>query len=113
MPKLKRELKLYLEDIKICIDSIEQYTANMTPEEFKKNKMAVDAVVRNIEIIGEAVNNIPEEIKIKFFDVPWHRIVGMRNKVLHEYFGVDLDILWKTVQKRIPELKKQINKIKI
>jgi len=75
--------------------------------------MAVDAVVRNIEIIGEAANNIPEEIKIKFPDVPWHRIIGMRNKVIHEYFGIDLDILWKTVQKRIPELKKQIHKIKI
>ena len=112
MPKNKRDHNLYLSDIGECIKNIEQYTQNLTFEKFKNNKMAIDAVIRNLEIIGEAANNIPAEIKAKYSDVPWHRIIGMRNKVIHEYFGVDVKILWETIKKRIPELKKVINKIK-
>lgn len=112
MPKNNRDYSLYVADIEVCIKSIEQYTKNLTLEKFKNNKMAIDAVVRNIEIIGEAAGNIPREIKAKHSEVPWHRIVGMRNKIIHEYFGVDVTIVWRTVKKRIPELKKLIRKLR-
>ncbi|OGY42881.1 MAG: hypothetical protein A2729_03140 [Candidatus Buchananbacteria bacterium RIFCSPHIGHO2_01_FULL_39_14] len=112
MPKNKRDYNLYIADIEECIKSIELYTKDLTFEKFKNNKMAIDAVVRNIEIIGEAANNIPKEIKVKHSEVPWNKIIGMRNKIIHEYFGVDIKIIWKTIQRRIPELKKLINKIK-
>jgi len=112
MSKQNRDYKFYLEDIKECIKSIELYTENLTFEKFKNNKMVVDAVIRNIEIIGEAVNNIPARIKTEYPGVSWNKIVGMRNKVIHEYFGVDINILWRTIQNRIPELKKGLEKIK-
>lgn len=112
MPKNKRDYNLYLADIGECIINIEQYTKNLTFEKFKNNRMVIDAVVRNIEIIGEATNNIPAKIKTEYPDVPWNKIIGMRNKVIHEYFGVDVKILWETIQNRIPELKKELSKIK-
>jgi len=71
----------------------------------------IDAVVRNLSIIGEAVKNIPREIKVKNPDVAWNEIKGMRNKVVHEYFGTDEEILWKTIQDDLPIFKKQIAKL--
>lgn len=71
----------------------------------------IDAVVRNLSVMGEAVNNIPDEIKTKYTDIPWNEIIGMRNKIIHEYFGVDADILWETVKKDLPASKEQILKV--
>ena len=73
--------------------------------------MTIDAVVRNLMIIGEAAKNIPEEIKSKNPKIAWSEAVGMRNKVTHEYFGVDEDILWKTIKEDLPVFKKQILKL--
>jgi len=73
--------------------------------------MAVDAVVRNSEIIGEAAGKIPAEIVAKYPNVPWKKMVSMRNKVLHEYFGVDEDILWKTIKDDLPGLKEKMKRI--
>jgi uncharacterized protein with HEPN domain len=100
-------------DIKDCIRNIEAYTKDLTFEKFKNNKMAVDAVVRNLEIIGEAANNLSSEIKRKSKGIEWTEIVGMRNKIIHEYFGVDLEIIWTAIREEIPKLRKEINKIKI
>ena len=69
------------------------------------------AIVRCFEIIGEAVNKIPDEIKRKYTKIPWIDIAGMRNKLIHEYFGIDCEILWKTIKYRIPELKEEMSKI--
>jgi len=112
MSKNERNYNLYLADIKDCIKKIEQYTKNLTFEKFKNNEMIIDAVVRNIEIIGEASANIPVKIKAQYPQLPWSKIIGMRNKVVHEYFGVDVEILWGTIQKRIPELKREIGRVK-
>ena len=71
--------------------------------------MIIDAVVRNLSIIGEAVNNLPEEIKVQSPLIPWEEIIGMRNKVIHEYFGVDEDILWKTIKEDLPIFEQQID----
>jgi uncharacterized protein with HEPN domain len=73
--------------------------------------MAVDAVIRNLEIIGEAAKNLPQDIKDKYPDVPWKRMIGLRNIAVHEYFGVDLSIIWEVVTKNLPETKGKIVEI--
>lgn len=107
----KREPKLYLEDIKNSIKKIEKYTSNLSFNEFKKDTLKIDAVVRNLTIIGEAAKNIPEEIKSKNPDIAWNGAISMRNKVTHEYFGIDEDILWKTIKEDLPSFKKQISEL--
>ena len=104
----KRGLKLYLEDIRDSIVKIESYIKDLNFDKFSKDVMIIDAVVRNLTIIGEAAKNIPEEIKSKNSEIAWGEVVGMRNKVTHEYFGVDEDILWKTIKEDLPIFKKQI-----
>ena len=73
--------------------------------------MIIDAVVRNFEIIGEAAKNLSRKTKSRLSDIPWEDITGMRNKMIHEYFGVDLEIIWKTIQEAVPDLKKAIKKV--
>ena len=107
----KRGIELYLKDIKGSIRKIEKYTRGVNFDKFSKDEQMIDAVVRNLSIIGEAVRNIPKEIKVKNPNVAWNEIKGMRNKVIHEYFGIDEEILWKTVQEDIPVFKKQIAKL--
>ena len=104
----KRDWRLLLEDIEEAIQKIERYVEGLRAEEFKATPMAVDAVVRNFEIIGEASRVMPEEIKRKLHDLPWNKMAGLRNRIVHEYFGVDLDNIWFIVQNELPELKKQI-----
>jgi len=108
----KRDSKLYLEDIIKSIDSILAYINNLPYEDFVRNNMIIDAVVRNLEVIGEASKNIPSEIKSLHPDIPWREMSGMRDKVIHEYFGVDIDIVWATITKRLPELKPLLVNIK-
>lgn len=108
----KRNVPLYLEDIKGSIKRIEGYTKRLSFNSFSKDEKTVDAVIRNLEIIGEAANNIPKEIKVNYPDIPWEKMISMRNKIIHEYFGVDLDILWATIKEDIPELKRKIRKIR-
>jgi uncharacterized protein with HEPN domain len=109
----KRDAALYLEDISESIKRIENYVTGLTFEEFARDKKTIDAVVRNLSVIGEAVKSIPEEIKSKHSDIPWNEIIGMRNKVMHEYFSVAEDILWETIRKNLPSLKEKINQIKL
>lgn len=107
----ERGVKLYLDDIRDAIRKIEKYTRGITFEKFAKDEKAIDAIARNILIIGEAANHIPKEVKAKNPNVAWNEIKGMRNKIVHEYFGVDTEILWKTVKEDIPVFKKQISKL--
>lgn len=107
----KREPVLFLQDILDSISKIEDYTKGLSFEEFSKNDEKIDAVVRNLEIIGEASRNIPSDIIEKYSDIPWQKMVSMRNKVLHEYFGVDEEILWKTINEDLLPLKEQIKSL--
>lgn len=107
----KRTPKLYLEDIKDSIRKIESYTSSLSFDEFKKDMLTIDAVVRNLTIIKEAARSIPQEIKSKNPDIAWSEAIGMRNKVTHEYFGVDKNILWKTIKEDVPSFKKQISEL--
>jgi uncharacterized protein with HEPN domain len=107
----ERGAKLYLADIENALAKIEQYTAALSFEQFAANQLVIDAVVRNFEIVGEAVRNIPSEVTAAHSDIPWEKMIGMRNKVIHEYFGVDEEILWKTVKEDLPVFRGQIAKI--
>lgn len=101
----ERDSVLYLDDIREATDKILDYTQNVSRKEFESNPMRIDAVIRNLGIIGEAARHLSEEEKRRFRDVPWREIIGMRNVVIHEYFGVNKDILWQTVTVDIPKLR--------
>ncbi|MBU1006966.1 MAG: DUF86 domain-containing protein [Candidatus Omnitrophica bacterium] len=107
----KRDSKLYVKDIIDSVEKIQQYTKGLSLGQFKKKDLVIDAVVRNFEIIGEASKNIPDEIKAQYPDIPWKEMAGMRDKVIHEYFGVDFDIVWKTISTRLMSLKNSLNNI--
>ena len=94
-----------------CIGLIEVYTSGKTKLDFLGSVQLQDAVTRRIEIIGEASKNIPVEIKTKYPDVRWKEISGMRDILVHEYFGIDLELTWRVVTTDLPELKKKILKI--
>lgn len=107
----KREWKLFIEDILESIELIESYVAGMDFDNFKDDRKTVDAVVRNFEIIGEASRNIPDEIKNKHQDIDWKGMVGLRNRIAHGYFGINLTIIWEILKKELPPLKEKIKQI--
>ncbi len=92
------------------IDSISLYLENSSESDFIKDQEKQDAVVRRLEIIGEAVGNLPESVRSKFDDIEWRKIIAMRNILAHEYFGVDLKLIWNVVKNRLPELREAIIK---
>ena len=108
---MTRDERLYLNDILESIEKIQQYTADLSFEEFVANSMAVDAVVRNLEIIGEAASHIPDDILSTYSEVPWFEMKGMRNIMAHEYFRVDLKIVWMTIRKSLPALVSMIKQV--
>lgn len=108
----KREIELYLVDILESIKKIQKYTEGMSFEDFKGDEKTIEAVIRNFEVIGEAVFHLPAEIKKDHKDVPWRDISDMRNKLIHEYFGIDEEIIWKTIQDDLEPLGQKIEKIK-
>ncbi|MFH1955931.1 MAG: DUF86 domain-containing protein [Patescibacteria group bacterium] len=107
----KRGAKLYIEDVKDSIQKIEDYTKGLNFGTFAKDAKTIDAVVRNLSIIGEAVKNFPNELKVEYPQIPWKEIAGIRNKAIHGYFGIDEDILWKTIKEDLPPFKKQISEM--
>jgi uncharacterized protein with HEPN domain len=108
----KKNVEVYFNDILESIDKINEYTKNISQNEFENNSKIQDAVIRRIEIIGEAANNIPKEIQQKYPNMPWKDIIGMRNILIHHYGGVNVIRIWGVVKRRIPELKKNILNLK-
>jgi len=104
--------QIFLYHILDAIKQIDIYLKKVSVEQFKENRLLIDGVVRELEIIGEAVNNISDELKDKYSKAPWHKVVGMRNRLIHGYFEVDLDIVWTTCKKELKELKQHIAEIK-
>lgn len=106
-----RDTKLYLKDIFDAIVSIENFVQNMSFDEFEQDDKTVSAVIRKFEIIGEATKQVPEEIKKEFPQIPWKEMAGMRDRLIHFYFGVDYPLVWKAIKERIPLVKASINRI--
>lgn len=102
----ERDIQDYLEDILSEIAKIGDFSSHTKDiNEFKKNQMAYYATVRALEIIGEAIKHIPEEIRTRYPRIPWKKISGMRDILIHAYFGIDTNVVWKTIKENIPEVK--------
>jgi len=106
-----RKPSAIIKDILNCIDHIQTYTANISFDDFSKNFMAVEACLYNIQIIGEAVSHLPEAVKENETGIPWLLIKGMRNRLIHEYFGTDLPLVWDTIKNDLPSFKIELERI--
>jgi uncharacterized protein with HEPN domain len=98
-----RPARIRLEDLRQAMARVRQYTTGLTYAEFIKDEKTMDAVLRNLEVVGEAARSIPEELRGRYPDVEWHRMIGLRNIISHEYFGVDMQIIWEVATRNVPE----------
>ena len=108
---MSRSWKLFLADMIEAATRIKRYTAGMDIQAFRKNEMVYDAVMRNLEIIGEAVKALPEEIKERYPEIDWRKVAGLRAVLAHAYFALDDDTLWQIVHEKVPELLTVLRKI--
>jgi uncharacterized protein with HEPN domain len=104
----KRPVDLLLEDIREAIAKIERYTAGMDQAAFEADDKCVDAVVRNLEIIGEAARLLPQEVARQTPQIEWRKIAGLRNRIVHDYFGLDLQIIWQILRADLPALNRDL-----
>jgi uncharacterized protein with HEPN domain len=105
----KRDAAVLVGDIHDAMDKIGRYVLGMDRDAFLADEKTADAVVRNLEIIGEAAKQMPDEFKTRHATVPWAQMAGLRNRVVHDYAGVDLEIVWEIVKTSLPELRKQLD----
>lgn len=108
---MKKDPKIFLSHILESIEEIEKNTRNLTQDEFLTNTTIQDAVIRRLEIIGEAAKNLPRSFRDKYPEIEWRKIAGLRDVIAHEYFGLSLKLIWKITQKNISELKTKIKQL--
>ncbi len=108
---MKKDPLIFVQLIEECINRIELYTKGFTKKQFLTSMKTQDSVVHNIEIIGEAAKNISKSFQDEYPAIPWKNMIRTRDKLVHGYFGVDLDITWDVVKREVPKLKKEIQKI--
>lgn len=109
--KAKREFLDYLRDIQEALEKIDEFTRGMNFEAFARDDKTSFAVIRALEIVGEAAKKIPKSVRSRYPVVPWQDMAGMRDKLIHDYFGVDLRVVWKTLQIELPPLKSILDQI--
>jgi len=108
---MPRDYRLYLEDILESCGKIRAYTSGLSPDQLSADTKTLEAVVRNLEIIGEAARHMPEDMRSRCEGVEWRKITAMRNVLIHEYFGVKVEIIWDVIRNKLPVLEGEIRKI--
>ena len=108
---MPRDSKVYLEDMLEAATKVRRYTIGMTRDQLAENSIVLDAVVRNLEVLGEAAKNVPEDMRAAHPEVEWKRIAGLRDILIHQYFGVDVDIIWDIRQNKLPSLIEKVRGI--
>ena len=111
MEKFKRNYEMYLEDILLSMSRIAEYIDGYDFVKFKQDYKTVDAVIRNFEIIGEASKKLPNELKTRYKEIPWDEMYYLRNKISHEYHGIDYSIIWDIATNYLPENKQQVERV--
>ncbi len=105
---MPRDFEVYLEDIRQAIGKVQSYTVGLTRDMFDQDDRTIDAVIRNLQIIGEAAKMIPESVRANYPNVEWKKIAGLRDILAHQYFEVDLDIIWDILQNKLPTLAQEL-----
>lgn len=108
---MKRDCRVYLGDILQAFRNAQEFVGRISYEKFITDKKTVSAVVRELEVAGEATKQLPPSVRRKYPDIPWSDMAGMRDKLIHFYFGVDMEIVWETVKVRIPKLEPLIEDV--
>ncbi len=108
---MSREWRLYVADMKACCARVEEYTAGLSREEFESRRIVYDATLRNLELLGEAARHVPEEARKRAPDIPWRRIVGVRNVLIHGYLGIDNDVVWDIFRNEVGKLVLALGKL--
>ena len=106
-----RPIRLLIDDMLDAIGRIEEYTKEISYKIFVDDQKTIDAVVRNLEIIGEAANRLPEEFKEKHSEIEWYKIVGLRHRIVHKYFGIDINLIWQILKNDLPVLRQDLSQI--
>ena len=106
---MPRDSRVYLGDMLAAAERIRSYTVGLTYQDFLGDTRTVDAVVRNLEILGEAAKQVPESLRSRHPDIEWRKLAGLRDILIHGYFGIDLDIIWDIVDSKLPPLTKQLS----
>lgn len=106
-----KDVHVLLEDALERIQTIEEYTSGMNGRLFEEDRKTQDAVIRNLEVIGEIVKRVPDDFRVEHAHIPWKKIAGMRDKLIHDYLGVDIDAVWLVIEDSLPELKDDISEI--
>jgi uncharacterized protein with HEPN domain len=108
---MPRDYKVLLDDILEAAEAISEFTAGMTFEEFRMDRRTLHAVIRDLEVIGEAAKNVPEDVRQRYPDVEWKRMAGLRDILSHQYFGVNAEIVWDVAQNKLPTLVEQVRRM--
>jgi len=108
---MKRDYRDYLQDIVTAVKEVTEWTDGLSFQQFTQDRKTVNAVIRSLEVIGEAAKRIPDDLRAKAPDIPWKYMSGMRDKLIHEYFGVDLSIVWTVVKDELPPLLPEIENL--
>ena len=109
---MKGEWRDYLADIIESAFEVETFIAGMSYDDFFRDKKTINAVIRSLEVMGEAAKRVPEEIRVNYPEIPWKRMAGMRDKLIHEYAGVDLETVWDVATEELPALKPMLERLK-